>query len=263
MVDPQMMQAVESAMEAGVDYFSAQRAAHIFRIEPKANASCWWQAPCAGRMVEDVAKPRAIEWSDARWSEFVGKLNAILRLYHREGLVFYLFLLVALLLLLALLDMDYQLLIMLLCVVLMVPYALLLALRCWMQKANRDVDAKVVALCAEYTDASVQVKFHFTPSMRVMTHAREDGGETPIRRSVTVTALTAPAATGAGCAGSAPMVMASIVPVQQSVAPAAPAAVPAPPNPVEAIGQLKTLLDSGLITPEEFEVKKAEVLSRI
>ena len=47
---------------------------------------------------------------------------------------------------------------------------------------------------------------------------------------------------------------------------AEPAAEPAPatgPNPIEQIRQLGQLRDAGLITPEEFEAKKADLLARM
>jgi hypothetical protein len=40
-----------------------------------------------------------------------------------------------------------------------------------------------------------------------------------------------------------------------------PAAAPAPPNPVEKLKQLKAMLDASLISAEEYEKKKQEILS--
>ena len=51
------------------------------------------------------------------------------------------------------------------------------------------------------------------------------------------------------------------IPVAQRVAPkAAPQALPASQDPYEEVAKLKRLLDAGAVTPEEFELKKRELL---
>lgn len=45
--------------------------------------------------------------------------------------------------------------------------------------------------------------------------------------------------------------------------PAAPAAAPTNPDPFEQLRKLGELRDAGIVTPEEFEAKKSEILSRL
>jgi len=64
--------------------------------------------------------------------------------------------------------------------------------------------------------------------------------------------------------GASPAAAAPSAPAQAPAAPAAPvAAAPASADQLQTIAQLAALRDSGAITPEEFEQKKAEILSRI
>jgi hypothetical protein len=50
--------------------------------------------------------------------------------------------------------------------------------------------------------------------------------------------------------------------LSQPVAPTAPDAL-APTDPVAVLGQLKVMLEQGLITPEQYVAKQQEVLSRM
>lgn len=50
---------------------------------------------------------------------------------------------------------------------------------------------------------------------------------------------------------------------QGAVAPSPVAAIPATDDPVQVLSKLKQLLDAGLVTQEEFDAKKAEVLARL
>ncbi|RBC45355.1 hypothetical protein BRN12_04545, partial [Xanthomonas oryzae pv. oryzae] len=53
-------------------------------------------------------------------------------------------------------------------------------------------------------------------------------------------------------------------PTAQGALPSAqPVAVAASDDPVQVLSKLKQLLDAGLVTQEEFDAKKAEVLARL
>lgn len=53
-------------------------------------------------------------------------------------------------------------------------------------------------------------------------------------------------------------------PIAQDVVPSAPpATVAATDDPMQLLSKLKQLLDAGLVTQEEFDAKKAEVLARL